>query len=414
MTPDITINKYCRTCKKTNFVKILDFGLMPLANAFLKKRELSSQEKKYPLRVYFCKHCHLVQLKDIVSPKILFKNYVYVSSTSSVFIKHFEDFASHAQKLFSLTTNSLVVDIGSNDGILLKPFQRLGMKVLGIEPARNIARVASKNGIETIIAFFSRLLAKKLANKYGKVDLVTATNVFAHINDLDEVITGTNFMLSDNGIFMLEVPYLVDFLQNNLFDTVYHEHLSYFSLTPLTILFKRFKMNIIRVDRISTHGGSIRVFTARVGSIWKIDKSVPELQQLEKKLKLGNTSLYTNFAKRVSTNKRTLRQLLTHLKQKGERIVGYGAPAKGNTLLNYFKISAKVLDYIVDDSPNKQGLYTPGTHIKVYPPKHLYEDKPDYVLVLAWNFAESIIGYHAQLKNIGVRFIIPVPTPKII
>lgn len=410
----ITQNRGCRICKSSQLTKILKFGPQPLANAFLKKPQLQNKEPFYPLDVYFCRKCHLVQLKDIVSPSVLFNNYVYVSSTSSVFIKHFTNFAANTIKRFNLSDHSLVIDIGSNDGILLKPYAKRGIKVLGIEPAENIARLARKDGIDTISDFFNSPLVKKIKYKYGNADVIAATNVFAHINDIDEIAQGVRELLQDNGVFIIEAPYLVDFLEKNLFDTVYHEHLSYYALSPLVTFFAKHNMRVFDVVRVATHGGSLRVFVKKYRAKYKISPNVQKLLMLEKLRKLNLLSTYHEFAKRVEKNKFTLIKLLNKLKKINQTIAGYGAPAKGNTLLNYFGITTKYLDYIVDDSVYKQKLYTPGTRIPVVSPKELDLNPPDYILILAWNFSEAIIKKYTDLKNQGVKFIIPVPKPQII
>lgn len=409
----ISKNSGCRICKETGLKKVFSFGPTPLANAFLSENNLKKSEDLYPLDVYYCHKCHLIQLRDVVSSEVLFKDYVYVSSTSAIFIRHFNDFAKHIIKLFKLDPKSLCIDIGSNDGILLQPLKKHGIKVLGIEPAENIAGIANSNNIPTISEFFSVKLANKIVRKYGYADIVCASNVFAHINDLDEVIKGIKILLKKRGVFIIEFPYLGELITKNLFDTVYHEHLSYFSLNPLLYLFKRFSMIIFRVEKVNTHGGSLRIFVAKDSANYKTDKSVNIFLGKEKKLKLDLISTYTDFNQRIEKNKRQLLQLLKKIKKKNKMIIGYGAPAKGNTLLNYFKINKKILDYIVDDSPYKQNLYTPGTHIKIENPKRMYKDKPDYILILAWNFAEAIIQNHPKLKKWS-KFIVPVPEPEII
>lgn len=413
MNKEITKNRNCRFCKNSHFKKVFSFGPTPLANAFLKKSELNKKENFYPLDVYFCLSCHLLQLRDIVSPEILFKDYVYVSSTSSVFVRHFQDFARDITQRFRLNKESLVIDIGSNDGILLIPFKKFGTRVLGIEPAKNIAKIANKQGIKTLPHFFNTDLAKSVLKKYGSVSIITATNVFAHINDLDELVNGVKQLLHQEGVFIIEVPYLVDFLYKNLFDTVYHEHLSYIAISPLNIYFNRMGMKIFDVQRIDSHGGSIRVFIAKKESTFEITSSVSKLVISEKTLNLDHIKIYIEFAKKIEKNKIKLLKLLNQLKRQNKKIIGYGAPAKGNTLLNYFQIDHKILDYIADDSEYKQGLYTPGTHIPVLSPKKISQQEPDYILILAWNFAESIIKKYRQFYQRGGKFIIPVPEPYI-
>lgn len=405
---------YCRFCLNKNLRQVIDLGDQPAANAFLKKNQLKLKELFFPLRVNFCSKCGLLQLTHVVSPDYLFRNYVYVSSTSPVFVAHFEEYAKSVYKKLKLNNKSFVLDIGSNDGILLKPFKKLGTKILGIDPAIKIAKQASKNGIETLPEYFDQNLANKIIKIYGYADVICANNVFAHIPYIDELILAVKRLLKKDGSFIIEAPYLVDFLEKNLFDTIYHEHVSYLSIKPLTILFKRFDMEVFDVEKTDSHGGSIRVFVKKADGKQRIRESVDNFIIQEQALGLRSLSTYTKFAKKIEQNKKDLTKILKELRLKKKTIVGYGAPAKGNTLLNYFKIGKKTLDYIVDDSSYKQGLYTPGMHIEVVSPNRIFKDRPDYVLILAWNFAESIMKRLSDYKKNGGRFIIPVPQPQII
>jgi len=404
---------YCRVCKERNLSRVFTLGPTPLANAFLSKKQAEKEEAFFPLDVYFCNNCSFLQLGHVVSPEVLFNDYVYVSSTSKVFVTHFEDFAKKIFLKFKLDKSSLVIDIGSNDGILLKPFKKLGTRILGIEPAKEIAKVAEKQGIETISKFFSTDLARKVVNEKGKAKIITANNVFAHIDDLDEVIKGLKILLSKDGAFVMEAPYLVDFLDKNYFDLVYHEHLSYWSVSTLITLFRRFDMEVFDVAKVDVHGGTIRVFVGNKGN-FQIEGSVKKFIDIEKKAALGSIKTYLDFEKKIQENKVGLISLLASLKSKGKKIAAYGAPAKGNTLLNFFSIGIESLDYVVDDSSWKQGLYTPGKRIPVVSSEFLYKEKPDYLLILAWNFADSIMSMHRRLEKNGVRFIIPVPVPKVL
>ena len=284
---------------------------------------------------------------------------------------------------------------------------------MGIEPAVHIAKLAEKEGIETISEFFSVGLSEKIVKQKGHADIVTATNVFAHIDDLDEVLKGLKILLNKDGIFIMEAPYLVDFIEKRYFDLVYHEHLSYWSVNSLSTLFKRFNMVIFDVQKVPVHGGTIRVYVKRSEGKHVVKKSVDEFQKKERKLKLAEKKTYIYYANLVLENKVKLVTLLASLKKKGKTIAAYGAPAKGNTLLNFFSIGSEILDFVVDDSPFKQGLYTPGKHIPVVPSKELYKQKPNYLLILAWNFADSIMEMHKEYKRLGGRFIIPVPKPEI-
>jgi SAM-dependent methyltransferase len=404
----------CRVCTSKNLQKVLSFGPTPLANAFLKEEQLDEPESFYPLDTYFCKNCSFLQLGHVVNPKKLFKNYLYASSTSPVFINHFKEFASRFASKFSFKKDSFIVDIGSNDGILLLPFKDLGYKTLGIEPARTVAKLARQKNIDTLVAYFSTDIAKKVVNKRGKANLVTATNVFAHIDDLNEVINGVKILMDEEGTFVIEAPYIIDFLENRYFDLVYHEHLSYWSVGTLKKLFERFDMKIFHVEKVSVHGGSIRVYVANKKAHQKIEESINNFLQLEKANKLSSLKTYVEFGETIQTNKIALLVLLNKIKSAGKSIAAYGAPAKGNTLLNFFSIGTEILDYVVDDSPLKQGLFTPGKHIPVVSAKTMTTQLPDYLFILAWNFAEPIIKKNEIFKKHGGKFIIPVPKPKVI
>lgn len=405
---------HCRFCLNKKLIQVINLGNQPAANAFLSKGQLKGKESYFPLKVNFCPKCGQLQLTHVVSPDLLFRNYVYVSSTSPVFVAHFEKYAKSVFEKIKLNKNSLVVDLGSNDGILLKPFKNLGVKVIGVDPAVEIAREATRNGIETIPKYFDQKLADKIIKKKGQADVITANNVFAHVPYIDELICAVRKLLRIDGVFIIEAPYLVDFLQKNLFDTIYHEHVSYLSIKPLTVLFKRFDMEVFDVEKTLSHGGSIRVFVKKKESKRLIKKSVEKFINEEETLGLRKVITYTKFAKQIDKNKKNLRDILKKLKSEKKVIVGYGAPAKGNTMLNFFKIGTNTLNYIVDDSSYKQGLYTPGMHIPVVSSERIIQDKPDYILILAWNFAESIMKKLIWYKKSGGKFIIPVPNPVIV
>lgn len=407
-----THQKKCRICGSEQLTKVLDLGHQPPANAFLAKKDFN-KESHFPLRVYFCRSCSLLQLLDVVSPELLFGKYVYVSSTSPSFVAHFESYAQEMANRFDIK-GRLIVDLGSNDGILLRPLKNLGAVVLGIDPAKSIARRATVEGLETIPNFFSPQLAKKLLARRNKAKLITANNVFAHIDNSAEVVKGVKILLADDGVFVIEVPYLVDFLKNKLFDTIYHEHLSYFSLKPLKLLMEKNGMEIFDVKKVGSHGGSIRIFIQKLGGIQRVSQAPNDFLMREKKLGLHKISTYHNFARDVRGNRDALFGLLTKLKKGNHKIAGYGAPAKGNTLLNYADINNVILDYIVDDSPYKQGLYTPGGHIPVVSFAELAKNPPDFLLILAWNFAEQIMDKCRNFRQNGGKFIVPIPEPKII
>ena len=404
----------CRTCKKKLLVKVLTLGPTPLANAFLTREQVDQPELYFPLDVYFCEDCSMLQLGHVISSELLFGNYVYVSSTSPVFVKHFEDFAADTYERFSLNSDSLVIDIGSNDGIFLKPFKKNGTRVIGIEPAKKIASLAKSQGIPTLPHFFRIDIARKIVQKHGRADVITATNVFAHIDNLDEVITGLKILLKQDGVFIIEVPYVIDFLKKRYFDLVYHEHLSYWSVRTLITIFQRFEMVVFDVQTVSVHGGSIRVFVKNRNGFHKITQDVEKFLAQERRMKLAKEATYHAFAREIQENKIALLRLLGRLKVDGKRIAAYGAPAKGNTLLNFFSIGTEILDFVVDDSERKQGLFTPGKRIPVVSSKRMYADSTDYMLILSWNFSESVIKNHKKFKDGGGKFIIPVPKQKVV
>jgi len=394
--------------------RILDLGEMPLANAFLDKSQLSKNEISYPLRVVWCESCGLLQIDEIVPAEILFRNYIYVSGTSEALRKHFEGLTMNVVNNFVLDSSSLVIDIGSNDGTLLKEFKKFGLKVIGVEPAVNIAKIAEENGIKTINDFFSEDVAKKIVWENGKAEAITATNVVAHTNDLDDLLKGVSYLLKDDGVFVIEVPYLVDLLENVEFDTIYHEHLSYFAVRPLKKLFEERDFKIVNIERIKIHGGTIRIFVSKKKSRYNINENVNRLISLEIKKGMNEVRIYRKFAERVEKLKEDLVSLLQKLKSENKKVIGYGAAAKGNTLLNYYHIGPELIEFIADLSPMKQNKFTPGTHIPVYSPERIYEIKPDYMLILAWNFADEIIKQQSKFKEIGGKFIIPVPEVRII
>lgn len=405
---------FCRLCKSKTLERVLDFGKSPPANSFLTKSQLNNKEIFFPLTVNFCTNCGHLQLSVVVSPEILFRRYVWVSSTSRVTVAHFEEYARSVFRTLTLKKGDFAVDIGSNDGVLLKPFKKLGAHVLGIDPAKNVARRATREGIPTLPYFFSVKIAKRIAQKYGRANVITANNVFAHIHDLDEVVKGVYELLDTNGAFIIEAPYTIDLVEKNLFDIIYHEHLSYVSIRPLDRFFKRFGMQIFNVATRPVHGGSVRIFVKMTGAKHKINKSVQKFIDLEKRKKLGDINTYHEFANNITENKIKLLTLLRKIKREHKSIAGYGAPAKSTTLLHFFGIGRETLDFIADDSPYKQGLFSPGKHIPVVSPEEIFKRKPDYVLILAWNFADSIMKMHDKYKRTGGTFIIPVPSPKVI
>ncbi len=406
---------FCRICHQGHPLPFLNLGPQPLANSFLKKEQINQPENYYPLELCFCEVCHFIQLGYVVPPEVLFKDYFYFSSNSESAAKHYAQFANEvATEIMGL--KGFVVEIASNDGILLKNFKQYEhISALGVEPAANVAAVANQQGINTHVDFFCERVAKEICSKYGKAKVILGTNVFAHVPDLDDLAKGLDVLLADDGVAIFESPYLVDFLEKTEFDTVYHEHYSYLSVSPLVYFFNRFNMEIYDVKRTQIHGGSLRFYVKRKSDhTHAINPSVMQLIQLEKEKGLGTFSTYQQFAQRVMTLKKDLVVLLLDLKSKGKKIIGYGAAAKGTVLLNYIGIGSEVLDFIVDRSVHKQGRYTPGKHILVSPPDMIASSHADYMLILAWNFADEIMKQQDEFKKRGGKFIIPSGTVKIV
>lgn len=401
----------CRVCTSRDLVKVLSLGEHPPVDNFVAP-ERTGEEQGYPLEVYFCCACNLVQLIDVVPPTELFHDaYAFFSSASAPLVRHFESYAAQIKEKY-LSPGDLVVDIGSNDGALLQFFLP-EHRVLGVEPSSNVAETARKNGIETIIEFFNEEMAKRIAETHGKAKVVTANNVFAHIDDIDEIVRGVKTLLTDDGIFVSESHYLLDLVQHMEFDTVYHEHLCYYSVKPLQHLFERFDMEVFDVERVAQHGGSIRVF-ARNRSAEPISPRVKELLDLEEKCGLHTLDTFLGLQERVNSIRDTLVSLVKKLRQEGNKVVGYGAPAKSGTLLNFCGFTASDLAYITDTTPYKVGMLTPGSHIPVVSPDILKAETPDYILLLVWNYRDFILEKEKDLRARGAKFIIPIPEVEIV
>lgn len=404
----------CRICNNKYLVEFCQLGVQPLANSFIKKEELSKKEKVFPLNLCLCQKCGLVQLNDVVPAKLMFKNYLYIPSASKTRMEHFNELATMLKDKLNLNENDLAVDIGSNDGSLLEVYARLEVKILGIDPSVNLAKIAELKGITTVNDYFTQKTARNVVKKYGKAKAITATNVFAHVDDIHGFVRGIEILLADDGAFVIEFPYLVDFIENCEFDTVYHEHLSYFGVRALIKLFENTSLEIFSIQRMSLDGGSLRVFVQKKKKNAKSYPEVENLIKMELERKFDTLAPYKTFANNVKERKNIFLKLLSELKKKKKKIVGHGAPAKGNTFLNYCKITTKDIWYIVDSTPFKQGLFLPGTHIPIYHENKLLSDTPDYIVILAWNFAEEIIKKNAALRKKGVKFILPHQDFKVI
>jgi SAM-dependent methyltransferase len=410
---DSTKNITCLLCGSQTVERFLELGHTALANKFLSQEELSFPEATYPLTVGFCHTCGHVQLTELVPPERMFEDYLYISSASDTLKAHLNNLSGLIVERYRLGSKHLVIDIGCNDGTLLSGFRRHGVKVLGVDPAANLAALTRENGIERYVGFFTAKVAREIIEQWGPATAITATNTFPHIPKLQDFITGIQTVLAPGGVFVIEVHYLVDLLEQGAFDTIYHEHVSYWALGPMIHLFNRAGMEVVNVERVPLHHGQLRVFVQRKGD-GLVQSSVAKLLELECSLGLDKFSSYRRFAEKTQKIKRDLHKTLRQLQGEGKRLAGYGAPAKGNTLLSFLEIGPELLEYIADRSPLKQGLYTPGTHIPVVSPERLLEDQPDYVLLLAWNFVDEIIAQQLEYRRRGGKFIIPVPEVRII
>lgn len=407
----------CRVCDSKNLYEFLDLGFLPIPNGFLTRLDLKKTEKKYPLVVLFCKDCSLVQLKYIVNPEVMFKNYLYIPSISQTRLNNFQTLAADALRYMKgITKQSLIVDIGSNDGSLLNVWKNRGHQILGVDPAENLVTIAELNGIRTELGYFTSALARKLKKKYGPAHVIFATNVFAHIDDIVDFLNGITHFLDDEGIFISQFPYLADLVQENQFDTIYHEHLSYFSVRSLLKLAERTNLEIFSIEHSDLDGGSLKVFWKRKmnKSLIIQTKKINSFLNREEREKLYRVATYDAFSERVRRLRTDVKKKLFSLKQKKNIIIGYGAAAKGNILLNYFHIGTNIIQYIVDSTPYKQGRFTPGTHVPIFAEQKMRETQPDYMIILAWNFKDEIMKKNRRYSSQKGKFIICIPSLTII
>ena len=400
----------CRFCGTSLRHRVVDLGMSPLCESFLPAKNLNTMEPFYPLLVWVCETCFLVQLEEYVGGEEIFTDYAYFSSFSDTWLAHCKRYVDQMIEQLGLTSSSEVVELASNDGYLLQYFVQRNIPVLGVEPAANVAAVAEKKGVPTVIRFFGQETARELAAKGHAPDLILGNNVLAQVPDLNDFVSGIKILLAPNGVVTIEFPHLLRTIDGNQFDQVYHEHFSYFSLYAVERIFGAHGLPIYDVEELATHGGSIRIYAAHEEDASKsVTDRLLALRAREKDAGVDTLEYYAGFESRVQETKRKLLSFLIEAKNSGKRVVGYGAPGKGNTLLNYCGIRADLVDFTVDRSPHKHGKFLPGTHIPIFPPEQLWEARPDYVLILPWNLRTEIMEQLAGIRDWGGRFVVPIP-----
>ncbi|MGI8510478.1 MAG: methyltransferase domain-containing protein [Gemmatimonadaceae bacterium] len=404
----------CRGCATQLDSPFLDLGMQPLSNRYLKASELTHMEPFYPLRVFFCPECNLVQLEEFQSPESIFGDYTYFSSYSDSWLEHARHYVDGVVKRFGLSERSRVVEIASNDGYLLRNFVQRGIPSLGVEPARNVAEVARAAGIPTLSKFFGRETAREIVAEGGKADLIIGNNVLAHVPDLNDFVGGLSILIAPDGVLTMEFPHLERLLDENQFDTIYHEHFSYFSLLAVEQVFASQGMTVWDVDELPTHGGSLRIYVSPTSSGREVTQRVSDLREREQNAGLRDAATYDAFAERVRGMRCDLMDFFIKAKREGKQVVGYGAPAKGNTMLNYCAIRSDFMDYTVDRSPHKQDHFLPGSHIPIRHPDAISETKPDYVCILPWNLKEEVRKQLAGISAWGGMFVVLIPSVSIL
>ena len=398
----------CLLCGLETVEEFLDLGRTALANKFLTEAELALPEPTFPLWVGFCHTCGHVQLTDLVPPAVMFEDYLYTSSPSATLRAHLHKLSDLLVERQALGPKDLVIDVGCNDGTLLDGFRRHGVRTLGVDPARNLAELGRDGGVDRYIGFFNSRTAKEIQQRWGMARVITATNTFPHIPELEDFLDGVKSALAPGGMFVIEVHYLLDLLEQGAFDTIYHEHVSYWALRPMMTLFENNGMQVVDAKRLPVHHGQLRVFVQRAGE-GSVQPSVAQILELERAKGLARFDTYARFAGRTREIASDLNGVVTALRGQRKRVAGYGAPAKANTLLSFVGLGPDAIEYIADRSPLKQGRYTPGCHIPVVPPERLGVDPPDYLLLLAWNFADEILEQQAEYRRRGGKFILPIP-----
>lgn len=403
----------CRLCHNRALTTVLKLAPTPLADAYVPQSKAYKPQQSYPLILVLCKKCGHVQIQDIIHPESIYINYIYETVSSLGLVDHFSTYAQQVVQQIKPCADSLVVDIGSNDGTLLKEFKKWGFRVLGIDPAKKIARLATQSGVETIPKFFTPQLAKIIRNTYGSASVITANNVFANIDDIDEFIHSVKTLLSTDGVFIVETSYLLDVIRHMVFDSIYHEHVSYFSVRPLVSFFHTRGMEIIDVTRVATKGGSIRVTVQRIGGPRKISSRVARLVGLETNIGLQKINIFMDFAAKITNAKTELHALVQNLRKQKKTFAGFGASNTSTTLMYHFQLQHS-FPYLLDDNPRKHFTFSPGAHIPVLPSRAIYERKPDYIVILAWRYAKPIIAHHKRYLQDGGHFIVPLPKLQIL
>jgi SAM-dependent methyltransferase len=404
----------CRFCRVPLTMSFADLGMSPLSNSYLSSQGLSRMEPFYPLHAYVCKECRLVQLEEFESPKNIFSDYSYFSSYSDSWLRHCQNYAEMMVRRFGFGSQSRVVEVASNDGYLLQYFKAAGVPVLGIEPAANVAKVAMEKGIPSEVAFFGVDTARILVAKGWDADLLVGNNVLAHVPDINDFVEGIKTVLKPSGVVTMEFPHLLRLIEGSQFDTIYHEHFSYLSFGTVERIFAAHGLRLFDVDELPTHGGSLRIYACHRDGPHATTPRVASLHAVEAKAGLNDLATYEGFERKIQKVKRDLLTFLIRVKEQSLHVVGYGAPAKGNTLLNYCGVRSDLVDYTVDLSPHKQNRFLPGTHISILHPDQIAKTKPDYVLILPWNIKDEIIRQMSHVREWGGRFVVAVPDLQVI
>lgn len=414
VTEMVTAGASCRFCAAPLQTTVVDLGMSPLCESYVSREQLNQMESFYPLHVYVCDRCFLVQLEQYVSPEHIFQEYAYFSSYSDTWLQHAKAYTDLMVRRFGFDQDSQVVEVASNDGYLLQYFVEKGIPALGIEPAANVARVAVEKGVPTRVEFLGADTARRMAAEGVRADLLIGNNVLAQVPDLNDFVAGMKILLAPQGVLTMEFPHLMRLVAENQFDTIYHEHFSYFSLLTVERIFAAFDLVLFDVEELSTHGGSLRIYACHADDVTKgVSGRLLDLCEREVLAGVHTTAYYAAFAEQVKATKRALLSFLIDAKAAGKRVVGYGAPGKGNTLLNYCGIRTDFVDFTVDRNPYKQGKFLPGTHIPIYHPDKIAQVQPDYVLILPWNFKEEIMAQMSFIRSWGGKFVVPIPAARV-